>query len=141
MKPKHRIAVWPLIILICMAFISHSHAAGALEWEIVKTFDMDAAPVDMTLSPDGKQLFVLNDKGDILIFSSGSNPIGTIHVGAHVDRIKVVPGGNFIILGSRENKSVQLMSLDFIQNISAAGSPFKGPEGAPVTVAVFNDFE
>jgi hypothetical protein len=39
------------------------------------------------------------------------------------------------------NKTVEIVTIDFIQNINVSGSPFKGPEDAAVVIAVFDDFE
>ena len=33
------------------------------------------------------------------------------------------------------------IALDIIENISIQGSPFKGPQDAPVVIAEFSDFE
>jgi len=42
---------------------------------------------------------------------------------------------------SRQNKTVEIILLDFISSIDTAGSPFAGPAAAPVIVTVFSDFE
>jgi DNA-binding beta-propeller fold protein YncE len=130
-----------LIILIVLTMLIHGVAGATVEWEIVKTLKMDAVPIDMALTPDGKKLFVLTDKGNILIYSTGVTPTDKIEVGNHVDRIKIGPKGNVLILSSRQNKTVQIISLDYIQDINISGSPFKGPEDAPVVIAVFDDFQ
>jgi hypothetical protein len=36
---------------------------------------------------------------------------------------------------------VEVIALDFIRKINATGSPSKGRTDAPVTVAVFSDFQ
>jgi hypothetical protein len=72
---------------------------------------------------------------------SGGPLKGKIDVGNHFDHIKIDPRGENIILNSRKNKSVQVIALDFIQDINVSGSPFKGPEDAAVVVAVFDDFQ
>ena len=46
-----------------------------------------------------------------------------------------------LILTSGKAKTVQIITLDFIQEINISGSPFKGKAEAPVAVATFNDFE
>jgi hypothetical protein len=51
------------------------------------------------------------------------------------------PGGDSLILNSNKNKTVQIIVLDFIQNINIFGSPYKGSDDAPVVVAVFDDFQ
>lgn len=49
--------------------------------------------------------------------------------------------GRHPILSSRTGSTVQLITLDFIQNINVTGSPFKGPADAPIAIAVFSDFQ
>jgi hypothetical protein len=141
MKCKHTIIILQLIPLICLAFFTNGVGAATVEWEIINTLNVEAAALDLALSPDGKQLFVLTDNGDILIYSSGSAPTHKIRVGPQFDQIKLGSQGDILILNSRINKNVQLIRLDFIQNINVSGSPFKGAGDAPVVVAVFNDFE
>ena len=92
--------------------------------------------------PDGKRIFVLAKQGQILIYSSVGPLIDKIDVGnqfrSHQGRPK---RRSNLILNSRKNKSVQVITLDFIQNINVSGSPFKGSEDAAVVIAVFDDFE
>jgi hypothetical protein len=118
-----------------------SYAAGSVEWNVLKTMQLETAPIDVALSLDGKWVFVLTEQGQILIYSSGGPLKDKIDVGNHFDHIKVGPRGEYLLLNSNQNKSVQLIKLDFIQNINVSGSPFKGREDAIVVVAVFDDFE
>jgi len=141
MKWKKIKAISLLAALIVLVALANSLAFASVEWEIIKTLDMEAVPIDVALSPDGKRLFVLTDKGNILVYSSGDNPVHKISVGDHVDQIKMGPKGHLLILSSRKNRKVQLITLDFIQNINVSGSPFKGDGDTPVVVAVFSDFE
>jgi DNA-binding beta-propeller fold protein YncE len=117
------------------------YAAGSVEWNVLKNLQLEAAPFDVAVSPDGKLIFVLTEQGQILIYSSGGPLKDKIDVGNHFDHIKVGPRGENLILNSRKNKSVQVIKLDFIQDINVSGSPFKGSEDATVAVAVFDDFE
>ena len=64
-----------------------------------------------------------------------------ISVGSHVDGLKVGPEEDILLLTSRKNKTVQILLLDFIQDIDISNSPFKGPADAPVEIAVFSDFQ
>ena len=141
MKWKNIKTIVQLIIVIVMGSITMCYAAASVEWDVLKTLQLEAAPIDVALSQDGKLIFVLTDQGQILIYSSGGQLKDKIDVGNHFDHIKVGPRGENLILNSRKNKSVQVITLDFIQDINFSGSPFKGPEDAAVVVAVFNDFE
>jgi hypothetical protein len=46
-----------------------------------------------------------------------------------------------LFLSSHKNKTVKIILLDFILDISIAGSPYKGPDTAPVVITVFSDFQ
>lgn len=141
MKFKNIKTIAQLIIVVVMGSITMSYAAGSVEWNVLKTMQLETAPIDVALSLDGKWVFVLTEHGQILIYSSGGPLKDKIDVGNHFDHIKVGPRGEHLLLNSNQNKSVQLIKLDFIQNINVSGSPFKGREDAIVVVAVFDDFE
>ncbi|MDH3882817.1 MAG: hypothetical protein OET63_01275 [Desulfobacterales bacterium] len=141
MQFKNKKTIVVLTISIVLGSITMSDAAASVEWNVQKTLQLESAPVDVAVSADGKQIFVLTEQGQILIYASGGPFLDKIDVGNQFDHIKVGPGGDYLVLNSRKNKSVQVITLDFIQDINVSGSPFKGSENAPVVVAVFDDFE
>ena len=130
-----------LSVLIVLACATMSYAAVAVEWEVQKTLQLKSDPIDVAVSPDGRRIFVLDERGQILIYSSAGSFLDKIDVGNQFDHIKVSPRGDQLILNSRKKKSIQIITLDFIQDINISGSPFKGSEDAPVVIAVFDDFE
>ncbi len=141
MQFKNKKTVFLLAVLIVLGSITMSHAATDVEWEVQKTLQLESEPIDVAVSPDGRQIFVLNDLGQILIYSSAGSFLHKIDVGNQFDHIEVSPRGDQLILNSRNKKSVQVITLEFIQDINVSGSPFKGSENAPVVVAIFDDFE
>ncbi len=130
-----------LILVIIPGAFADVLAVDDVEFDVYKTLQLDATPIDMALAPDGRRIFVLTDKGEVLIFTSGSKQESKVDVGKHIDQIKSGPRGETLILMSSKNKTVQVVTLDFIQQINTSGAPFKGPADAPVVVAVFDDFE
>ncbi len=118
-----------------------SVASAEVEWAIRQSIDLDAAPVDVAMSPDWQKMFVLTANGEILIYSSGTALAEKIIVDGHVDRINVGPQGNVLLLSSSKDKRVRVLAIDYIQQIDVSGSPYKGAENAPVLIAVFSDFE
>ena len=140
---KLKMLAWIMVFtsLIVFGGFSTGRASGAVEWNIYSTLKLDAAPIDMAISPDGRRLFVLTDQGEVLVYSSATNIEATLNVGKNVDRIKIGPQEDTLILTNARDKTVQIVTLDFIQNINISGSPFKGPENAAVVVAVFDDFQ
>ena len=68
-----------------------SPAQAGLEWEITKTLEIDGTPIDVALAPDGKNFFVLTDRGRILVYSTRNTLTDQIEVGTQIDQIKVGP--------------------------------------------------
>ena len=130
-----------ILLAVAVLFIKSNFAFAEVEWTIKQTLDMKTTPVDVAASPDWQKLFILTESGDIQIYSGNGILIDTITVGTHVDKITVGPKGSVLILKSSQDKKVQIVTLDFIQKINVSGSPYKGPENAPVVIAVFSDFE
>jgi hypothetical protein len=134
-----------MILLFTMAIVLGAFTSGPasdnVEWNVYKTLQLEATPVDVAVSPDGMRIFVLTDQGEIVIYSSAGTIEAKIDVGQHVDQIKLGPRGASLVLSSGKNKTVQIVTLDFIQKINVSGAPFKGAEDAAVVIAVFDDFQ
>lgn len=129
-----------LIVTLILA-IAASVGSATLEWEILRTLKLDSPPLDMAIAPDGKSVYILTDKGDIQIYDLDGRLKDKIEIREPVDQIKVGPGGDQLFVTDRQNKTVKVIKLDFIRQITINGSPFKGPEDAPVVIADFSDFE
>jgi hypothetical protein len=134
-----RIAKFLLTLLLLFTLVAHSHAE--VEWTLHKTFKTQHPPRDVETSVNGKWVFILTEQGEILIYASNGVLRDTIDVGDSIDSIKAGPRGDILFLSSRTDSTVQLITLDFIQNINVSGSPFKGLADAPVAIAVFSDFQ
>ena len=137
MKLKLKISVFACLI----GLVSFTHSLAEVEWSVQKTVKIDDTPVDVSVSAKGRWTFVLTSQGDILIYSAEGNLKDKITVGSHIDSIKAGPRDDILFLTSRKNKTLQVVALDFIQDIDVSGSPFKGPADAPVVIAVFSDFQ
>ena len=129
-----------LIVTLILA-IAASVGSATLEWEILRTLKLDSPPLDIAIAPDGKSVYILTDKGDIQIYDLDGRLKDKIEILEPVDQIKVGPGGDQLFVTDRQNKTVKVIKLDFIRQITINGSPFKGPEDAPVVIADFSDFE
>ena len=141
MKWKKIRSIVLLTLVIVLGAAVNGFAAGSVEWNILKTLQLEATPIDVAITPDGRRIFVLTEQGEIVIYSATQNIEGKIEVGKHVDHLKLGPGGDTLILTSGRNKTVQIATVDFIQKINVSGAPFKGPEDAAVVIAVFDDFQ
>jgi hypothetical protein len=141
MNLKNRKWIMMLVLLIAPGTFAGALASDNLEWDVFQTLNLEASPIDVAVTYDGRKLFILTDQGEILVYTSSKEPEARINVGKHVDQIKLGPRGDTLVLSSGKNKTVQMITIDFIQTINTAGSPFKGQEDAPIVIAVFDDFQ
>jgi hypothetical protein len=117
------------------------HTQAALEWRTIKNVDLKTEPLDISPSTDGQWLFILTP-GEILVYSVSEEKItDRIPVDKDFDRITASHGANTLTITSSTKKTLQIIQLEYIQEIDITGHPFKGPEDAPVTVAVFTDYQ
>jgi hypothetical protein len=122
-------AVWPAL------------AKDGLEWTVLKRLNLEAEPLDVSTSDDGKWIFVLTP-GEVLVYPAGADQaMSRISVGKEFDKVTHSPTNDTLVLSSRSGKSLQIVRLEFIRDISVAGLPFKGPENATVTITVFDDYQ
>jgi len=136
MRPKY-------IGLLCALLITVGTAAGSfasVEWGLEHTLKMDQSPLDVAVSPDRKHIFVLTERG-IFVYSRDGKLEDKIDVGYPVDQIKIGPEGKQLFITNRKNKTVQVVTIDFIVNINVSGSPYRGRQDAPVVIAVFSDYQ
>lgn len=124
-----------------MVLILFTPSTAAVEWDILSTFTLEKAPVDMAVSLNGRLVYVLTDGGTIYIYSTEGTLKDKISVGKSIDRITIGPREDLLFISSSENKTVQLVTVGFVQHINVTGSPFKGPADAKVVIAVFSDFQ
>lgn len=137
MKLKYFIC---LLAVLCVLLAS-SQSRATVEWNIQKTLKLDSPPRDVAVSLNGKRIYILTDEGIILVYTPAGNLMEKIPIGKHIDQINVGPREDVLLLQSRQNKTVQILTVDFIKEINTIGSPFKGPADAPVVIAVFSEFQ
>jgi protein-disulfide isomerase len=141
MKIKYA-AVAFVCLLVGLALPDLSGAE--VEMTIARTLTLEETPLDTALSASGKYIFVLTDKGKLLVYTPDGKLSEMIPVDKSIDSIRPAPPGareEILFLVSSKKKTVQLAVLDFVKDINVAGSPFKGAADAPVTIVVFTDFQ
>lgn len=121
--------------------VTESGQNDRVEWQVQQTYSIKAKTVDMVQSLDGKYLFVLTDQHKVEIYNNLGQLQGSIPVKAGVSAIDIAPQGEFLFLMDNEAKTYTSLSVAFVVDIDTAGSPFQGPADAPVTIALFTDFE
>jgi hypothetical protein len=129
------------MVIIITCFGLTMPVLAKTDWQVRQKFQLDQAPIDMLVSSGNKWIYILTSDGQIVIYSARGQLKDTINVGPDIDQIKAGPREDMLFLLSRESKTVQVISVDFTEDITTRGSPAKGPADAPVTVAVFSDFQ
>jgi len=112
-----------------------------VEWKVQQTWPTAGKTLSMVNSLDGKYVFLLNDKQQVQVFSSQGQLQGNIPVEEGVSAIDISPQGETLYLINNSGQSFTSVAVSFIVDVDVAGSPFKGPADAPVTLTLFTDFE
>jgi DNA-binding beta-propeller fold protein YncE len=136
-----KLGLTKLFIIIVLILTTGSVGFTEVEWNIVQTLKLEAPPLDMAVSPDGRRIYVLVEGGSVLIYSSRGILKEKIQVGNQVDQINLGPKGEYLFVSSRQNKTLEIVALNFIYNLNITGAPFKGAKDAPVVITVFSDFQ
>lgn len=132
-----------VIILVALVFMfaGLSESFATVEMEVLKTFKTEDKILDVAMAGNGKWIYMLTDKGEVLIYTTRGDLRDRIFVGKSIEGIKMGSREDILLLTSREDSTVQIVLIDIIYNIDIEGSPYKGLADAPVTIVVFNDFE
>ena len=131
--------MWACTVLLTLAV--SPPAAAEVEWDVIKTLSLEKKPLDVAVSEDGQSVYVLLQGGRVQIHGAGGNLRESLDLGFSADSIALSPAGTILYAAGGKEKSVRVIRQEIVQQISAEGSPGKGAEDAPVTVAVFNDFQ
>ncbi len=120
-------------------------AQAKIESEVSSSFQTAGFPLDLASSVNGKHVFVLN-KGTVNIFSRDGKLQDQITVDPSFNRISVsgLDLANLedkLFLSSESSGLIQEISYSFIVDIDTADAPFLGMADAPITIAVFSDFQ
>ena len=134
---KQLILVLGTLLFLCFSTI----ASATVQEGISKNIKTDAKPLDIVVSADGKNTFVLLEGGLVQILGANGRSQGTLEVGKSVVGIGVSPNGDKLFLADRDNSFIKVVALDYIIDINITGSPFKGPVDAPVVIAEFSDYQ
>ena len=131
-----------IFLNLIVGWVSVTHVLAAdLELTERKQLKLDVSPLDTATSADGQWLFILTP-GEIIIYSAFDDKISKgIPIDKGFDRLTYSAKTNSLILSSRSEKAVKIIQLELIHQFDNSGLPLKGPENAPVTVAVFGDYQ
>jgi len=111
-------------------------------FDLNQTREIDVAGniLDIALSDDGKWAFVLTDQGEVEVLDPAGRTSQTLGVGKGYERLEFDGKSGRLWLGGERGK-LKVISLSLRYDIETSGSPFRGPETAPVAIVVFTDYQ
>lgn len=112
-----------------------------VQWNQLGDLQLPDKPLDIAYSLDGNYAFILTNNKQILVYNQQGKLQGRIPVAEGVSAIDIAPRGEFLYLIDSKDNRLSTLAVDFILDIDTSDSPIKGTMNAPVTVAVFSDFE
>lgn len=129
------------VFLISLLALTVHPVWADLSWSTLTEFSLQGEPLDVASSGDGKSLFILAP-GEVHVYSIPENALEKkIPVGEGFDRITYSPALHALVLTARGSKTLKILKLQDIHALDLSGLPFKGPEGAPVSVVVFSGYQ
>lgn len=132
---------YPLFIAMVMLAGPAFVRAADIDWTELDPIQLGKNAVDVAVSSDGKLVFALA-KGEIQVFSLAENKIiKTIQVDKAFDRLAILGSDNTLILSASSLAVLKRIQIELVADIDIAGLPFKGPQNAPVVIAVFDDYQ
>ena len=140
MKKFTRALIVLILTATALAFAVEKSSARIELTPLVDT-RLGVHPVDVAVSDDGKRLFVLTDK-QVVIYSVEEKKITKrVDLDKSFDRIRYSGRADVIVLSSTKSGALRTLKVDHVFSIDISGHPFKGPADAPVTIAVFDDYQ
>jgi protein-disulfide isomerase len=127
-----------LVLIFC---VTATPTSADVDLTIRTEIELDEALSDMELSRDGKWLYMLTQKGRLLIYSYQGQFVGAFDVDKGFSTIEPGPTQNEIYLLDKNGKKLQIAELNYSHKIDTSGSPFKGVAAAPVEIVEFTDFQ
>ena len=131
-----------LFLILFLSPLSISTAQPIdVDWIQLHQLKLDSPPLDVAITPDGELVFILMS-GKVAIYSKGiQDQLNQIPVEPGYDRLAYAADSEMLVLTNRSTQEVKSIRISRVFDISDEGSPFMGPENAPVTIAVFDDYE
>ena len=127
--------------MLCLNLLSSASTQASVNWEIHKTIHLENTPLDVVSSANGKWIFILSENNTILIYSNNGYLKDEIPIKGDISQIQAGPREDILLLTSKKNRSVQVLKLEFIQEIDTSGASFLGNPDAPVVITVFTDYQ
>jgi len=140
MKKLQQTKLLCLFIFFLSLFVCQT-AYGKADLTTIRQKNLDVQPLDVASSEDGSLVFILS-LGELIIYSSKNDEIiNRSAINPIYDKIAYSGKNRTLILTSRSSKSLKIIHVEQVYDISLSELPFKGAFDAPVTLAVFDDYQ
>ena len=140
MKHPFRIALIFILFLITCALPLSAQLID-VDWMQLQELKLESPPLDVASTPDGELIFILMP-GRVAVFNKGSlSQLNQIPIEPGYDRLSYAADSRMLVLTNRATHEFKSIRVSRVFEISVEGSPYMGPENAPVTIAVFDDYE
>lgn len=130
--------------LIAAMLMVCTPALAKTEWNLDKTVELDASPIDTAVSADGKSAYILTKKSILIYDISKGMVVDTIQLEKKYNSISAAPRGEALLLTSKSlfgGKTIETISFTQTLDLPAGTSPVIGSPDARVTLTVFTDYQ
>ncbi len=129
-----------VFVLFLLAVLSLPPAALAdVDARTVRTIRLPEPARQISISPQGRNYFVLGDK-TLYLYTIEGQLLGQTEVGRDVTSI-AAQSDNLVLMVRKGQGRIDYYLVDPIQQIDVGDSPIRGAVDAPVTLVVFDDFQ
>ena len=130
------------VALLMLGFILTAVSVGAeMQVELNKRQPLGKTPLDIAQSVSDGRLFVLLEGGTVQILSANGQIQERFQADPDVTTLEVSPDGKRLYLGNAKRNELQLIDLSVVYELPVNNSATKGPDDAPVTLVLFDDFQ
>lgn len=139
---RRQLLIVAIVLAVAGSLFSVTAAIPAdIDWTIGGQLGLKAPPLDICASADGKWLYTLCP-GEIVVYSFNEDKIiKRIPIDKAVDKMIYVKEKNALVVTSRSGDTVRIIQLEVVNTITTTGLPYRGPKQAPITIAVFSDYQ
>lgn len=128
------------VLMFALVLIAVSVCAE-MQIELFKRQPLGKTPLDVAQSVSDGRIFILLEGGTVQILSADGEIEERFQADKDTTSLEVSPDGKRLYLGNAKRNELQFIDLSIVYNLPVNNSATKGPEKAPVTITVFDDFQ
>ncbi len=129
------------LVILCLLTVLFSGGVSCAQWGMKKDLKTEEPPLDVAVTLNGRWIYVLTEGGNLLVYGPDGTLRDKIEVGENMDRVRVGPLEDVVLLSSRKDSLVRILQVDLVQKFEVSGSPSLGLVDAPVEIIVFSDYQ